>query len=287
MNARHVIITADDYGMCDSVNAAIDACIERRSVTSTNVMVNMPSRDAAGTFRRRFPRVPLGLHWTLSQGRPVLPPARVATLVDRGGSFHPAAEFRRRWTTGRLSATEITAELRAQHRAFVELAGPPDYWNTHENTHVFPGLFPLFVRTGLDCGIRAMRCHRRIVVPVRGSAAAHLIRHPVFLAKGLLIGLYSQWAERLSVWMPRGLICAPGFDRYTEIAQILASPALSEPTQPVEFVVHPSIAPEAQLFGALVETRVAEYRMLTDSGLERSLAQSGVTLCTYPQIGLT
>ena len=44
---RKLIITADDYGMCQIVNDAIDDCIEAGLVTSTNVLVNMEKPSAA------------------------------------------------------------------------------------------------------------------------------------------------------------------------------------------------------------------------------------------------
>lgn len=39
--SHKLIITADDYGMCQSVNRAIDECIKAKVVLSTNVMTNM------------------------------------------------------------------------------------------------------------------------------------------------------------------------------------------------------------------------------------------------------
>ena len=38
---QKIIITADDYGMCDAVDKAIEAGIENGIITTTNVMLNM------------------------------------------------------------------------------------------------------------------------------------------------------------------------------------------------------------------------------------------------------
>ena len=38
---QKLIVTADDYGMCDVVDKAIDAGIENGIITTTNVMLNM------------------------------------------------------------------------------------------------------------------------------------------------------------------------------------------------------------------------------------------------------
>ena len=55
---KELIITADDYGMCESVNAAIEACISAGTVLSTNVMTNMPCCESAIQLRQRFPEYP-------------------------------------------------------------------------------------------------------------------------------------------------------------------------------------------------------------------------------------
>lgn len=285
MKTRIVTITADDYGMCESVNAAIDACVRCGSVTSTNVMVNMPAAGAASTFRVRFPGVALGLHWTLCQGSPVLPASELCTLVDNRGQFHSARELRRRWRCGLISAGELRAELEAQYRRFVELAGQPDYWNTHENVHVFPGLFTVFVRTAARCGLAAMRSHRRVPVLRQGSMAAHRLRHPLFHVKGAVIACYSRWAERRGMWMPRGLIYPFGYDKATEIVPVLTNPQLHAWDLTVEFVVHPSTQAHPELFGALVDSRQAEFRTLTAEAFKHQLAAGRVKLNTFGPVG--
>ena len=52
---RYLIVTADDYGMCDVVNKAIDDCMAVGLVTTTNVIVNMDDLAPASTLRQRFP----------------------------------------------------------------------------------------------------------------------------------------------------------------------------------------------------------------------------------------
>jgi predicted glycoside hydrolase/deacetylase ChbG (UPF0249 family) len=276
---RKVIITADDYGMCAAVNAAIEHGLDLGTITSTNIMVNMPASSDATALRNRFPDVSIGLHWTLCQGRPITPPEQVPSLVQRDGSFHGSGDFRRRWIAGRIRTGDIRLEMYAQHRRFVELAGVPAYWNTHENTHVFPLLFTLFVALGRSCGLFRMRSHRRIVVPQSGSSSAYLAAHPLFWFKGLIIQAYSRRAHRCGTWMPRGLIYAPGYDKAADIAAILTSPTLPAGSCPAEFVVHPANRAHPELFGALVASRLTEYRTLTQPGLRERLASAGLTLC--------
>src|SRR5262245_55538218 len=162
---RKLIITADDYGMCETVNQAIEECLAVGTVRATCVMTNMPAYRTTESLRVNFPQSSLGIHWTLTEGRPVLHPAQVPSLVRQDGTFYDPVQFRERWRQRRVNTTEIRAELRAQSQRFCTIADQPDFWNTHQNFHVFPGLFAVCVALGQELHIPAMRCHRRFTVP--------------------------------------------------------------------------------------------------------------------------
>ena len=167
---KKLIITADDYGMSRAVNDAIDAGIEAGLITSTNVMTNMPLYKEALKLKD-LEGVSVGIHWVLACGRPVLPAAEVPTLVQENGEFYPYPVFRERLRKRLISFTDIKKELLAQYKLYYDLMGQPDYWNTHENTHVEFGIYGLFVDTAAELGINKMEkpsanlCARKQCVP--------------------------------------------------------------------------------------------------------------------------
>ena len=57
---RRLIITADDYGMCETVNQAIEECLAVGTVRATCVMTNMPAYSTAESLRKKFPQSSLG-----------------------------------------------------------------------------------------------------------------------------------------------------------------------------------------------------------------------------------
>ena len=154
--SQRLIITADDYGLCQPVNQAIEECIDAGSVRATCVMANMPAYGAAESLRKKFPQSSLGIHWNLTQGRPILLACELPTLVDGNGSFFKPSELRRRWRFRQVNENEIRAELKAQFDRLMDIAGPLDFWNTHQNSHVYPGLFQTFVNLGRE--LRFRRC---------------------------------------------------------------------------------------------------------------------------------
>jgi predicted glycoside hydrolase/deacetylase ChbG (UPF0249 family) len=281
---RKLIITADDYGMCPSVNEGIDACLQAGAVRATCVMVNMSYCAAAGDLRRRFPHCSVGIHWTLTQGRPVLPASRVPSLVTGTGEFHTSAEFRRRWLLGRIQRAEIHAELEAQHHRLTEIAGSPDFWNTHQNVHILPGLFQHCVAIGRELGIPAMRCHTRVTVPRLTSSSRYAIRHPLSWMKGEVIARWSRTAKK-KVRMPDGRIYMPGYNG-TSVAfleDILERVPWGRVERALEVVVHPASRVEG-LSGSLIGSRVREYEVLRDSTLANRLTHRGIQIAGFEAV---
>lgn len=68
---RRLIFTANDYGMCEVVDKAIDDCGGVGLLTSTNVIVNMEDLKAVETLRNCHPLISVGMHWHVTAGKPV------------------------------------------------------------------------------------------------------------------------------------------------------------------------------------------------------------------------
>jgi predicted glycoside hydrolase/deacetylase ChbG (UPF0249 family) len=84
-----LIITADDLGFSASRNMAIIETVQFGSVSSASLMVNMPeAENACQTVQKYTPQLHLGLHFTLTSGRPVAASQHVPLLIDsKNGLF--------------------------------------------------------------------------------------------------------------------------------------------------------------------------------------------------------
>lgn len=273
---HQLIITADDYGMCPAVNRAIEECLAAGALRATCVMANMPDYAEAALLRRMFPQTSIGIHWTLTLGEPAAQPEQVPDLLAPDGRFWPAPELRRRWLARQIAPAQIETELQAQYSRFVAVAGQPDFWNTHQNVHVLPGLFGLVVGVARRLGIPAMRSHRRITAPRHGSTLRYYLTHPLYWLKGQMIAHWVADAARQGMRMPAGVVSAPGFGPgKAAVEQIVAR--ISWPYHaPAELVIHPATQVMPELFGGLTESRLREYEVFRDPALAQRLAAVGV-----------
>lgn len=127
---KRLIINADDFGISTGVNQGILEAHKKGIVTSTSLMVNMPDAVEAVRIKTSVaPRLGLGLHFTLSWGKPVLPIREVPSLVTSEGAFPNAFDIRP-WT---FKADHMYKEMTAQFQRFRDLAGEmPDHIDNHQ-----------------------------------------------------------------------------------------------------------------------------------------------------------
>lgn len=279
---KQLIITADDYGMSRAVNDAIEAGMAAGIMTSTNVMTNMPLYEEAKDLKKKFPNVSVGLHWTLSgAGKPVTPVGLVPTLVNEKGDFFSYPEFHKKYRKGLIKNEEILTELRNQFDRFYKLMGMPDYWNTHQNTHVDFKIYQLFVSLAAELKIRAMRSHQRIYVPASDSKEKLPLTWRIIEPfKSKLIDYWQHNAHKKGMASPEGLIVTMRAKDMNNIDFVFKNIKWGR-HQVAEFVIHPATCNDSPFFGKIVDQRITEYKLFSDLKTLKELESCGIKLVSY------
>jgi chitin disaccharide deacetylase len=144
-------------------------------LTSASLMVAAPAFADAVARAKRLPKLRVGLHLVLVEGRPALPPAELPDLVTGEGLFRTdmaamGAEIFLRPKVRRQVAAEIEAQLAAFARTGLAL----DHVNTHKHYHLHPTVAGLMLRIGRRFGMAASRAPiepRAILAAVEPTAA--------------------------------------------------------------------------------------------------------------------
>ena len=279
---KRIVITADDYGMSKGVNDAIDEGIAVGLITSTNVMTNMDFyRDA---IKLRKTSASIGIHWTLSAGRPVCAPKEIPTLVDSNGMFFSYAEFRKRYRRRQISDKDIERELRAQYLRFVEVCGEPDYWNTHQNVHVDFRIFKLFVKIASELHIPKMRSHQRVYIPSSDGRSSlswkWRLLEPI---KRCILRKWMKYARRYKMKSPHALTVAMKNEDLKDIRYCFSNLSVDS-DQIVEHVIHPSTALDSPYFGSIGATRIREYEQFTSELHRTFLEEIGFEVVSFERV---
>jgi hopanoid biosynthesis associated protein HpnK len=155
---RFLIVTADDFGLHESVNEAVERASRDGILTAASLMVGAAATADAVRRARALPELRVGLHLVLVDGVPQLPAAQVPLLLDRRGQFsnRMALDGARYFLSGRAQR-QLEAEIRAQFRAFAATGLPLDHVNAHKHFHLHPTLLTLLLRVGREFGVKAVR----------------------------------------------------------------------------------------------------------------------------------
>lgn len=279
---KHLIITADDYGMSRAVNDAIEAGMQAGIITSTNVMTNMPLYEEAKGLKRKFSNVSVGLHWTLSgAGKPVTPLDQVPSLVNEKGDFFSYAEFRTRYRKGLIKNEDILVELKNQFDRFYSLMGLPDYWNTHQNTHVDFKIYQLFVSLAVRFRIPAMRSHQRIYVPASDPKDKLPLKWRMIEPfKSRLIDYWQQKAHNKGLASPEGLIVTLREKDMNNVSYVFKNIKWGNHNI-AEFVIHPATCNDSPFFGKIVDQRILEYKLFSDLETLKEIESCNTMLTNY------
>jgi len=155
---RGLIITADDFGLHERVNEAIERGHREGILGCTSLMVSAPAAADAIARAKRCPSLRVGLHIVLADGQSTLGAARVPALTKASGWMPDAPFFDGvRYSLLPHVRRQLAEEIRAQFEAFTATGLPLDHVNTHKHRHVHPVVLSLILAIGRDYGMRAMR----------------------------------------------------------------------------------------------------------------------------------
>jgi hopanoid biosynthesis associated protein HpnK len=155
---RFLIVTADDFGLHEAVNEAVELASRAGTLCAASLMMGAPATDDAVRRARELPGLRVGLHLVLADGSPVLPPEQISSLVDLHGRFSSRLfADAARYFISPGARRQLEAEIRAQFRAFAATGLPLDHVNAHKHFHIHPTVLSLILRVGREFGLQAVR----------------------------------------------------------------------------------------------------------------------------------
>jgi hopanoid biosynthesis associated protein HpnK len=153
-----LIVTADDFGLHEAVNDAVERGYRDGVLRAASLMVAAPAVADAVARAARNPGLAVGLHLVLADGRAMLPPTRIPDLVDAQGMFD-SNMVRNGFRFFFLPHVrrQLADEIRAQFEAFAATGLKLDHVNAHKHFHLHPTILTLMLTIGREFGLRAIR----------------------------------------------------------------------------------------------------------------------------------
>ncbi|WP_318439368.1 carbohydrate deacetylase [Photobacterium leiognathi] len=248
-----LIMNADDFGLTEGVNQAIIQCLQAGIVQSTTLMVNQPGTlDAIARMKKgECGDADVGLHITLTSGKPVLEPEKVRSLVDNNGYFLKKPELFSRQLS-EVDQEQAYQEMHAQYACALALGLEPSHIDTHHFAATIPSIKHAFIRFLNDIGLPA----RRVDVMTEGmrdlTVATPDIFDMAFFDEGVSLSRLKGYLLEYQA-------------QFTHTC--------------VEFMCHPGLAddPLLQSLSSYSNKRFEELQILTDPQFKLWLKQHKIT----------
>jgi predicted glycoside hydrolase/deacetylase ChbG (UPF0249 family) len=282
-----LIVNADDFGFSAGVSAAVGELAASGSISSTSIMVNMPHVEDITRVATANPRLGIGLHVNLSQGRPVLAPEAVPSLVDPNGNLLAPRVLARRGLLGRVSAADVRREVTAQIARARALVGDRlDHWDSHQGTHRFEPIASAVLSACAEQGLEAMRSHRHRFISntgaggtdsrsgASGAARSHGVARA--LKEQYYAWLTRRGAARFAV--PDGLLTMSPGTTVDVLACVTRMPRLDGV---FEIPCHPASTLEGLPNTRMTQSRLDEFEFLRSPEWRQAVADGRVQLVSF------
>ena len=192
---RRLIVTADDFGLAEEINEAVEMAHRQGILSAASLMVAGPAAADAIARARRMPKLRVGLHLVLLEEKPVLPPADIPGLVDGSGRMRRdlvrlAFELAR----SKRLRSQLREEIEAQFAAFIASGLRLDHVDVHKHYHLHPIVGRVVIAASRRHGAPAVR------VPAEPQSVIRRIENRRTTAASVAL---ASWASLLR-WQVRG-----------------------------------------------------------------------------------
>lgn len=263
-----VIVHADDFGETGDITEGICLGIEAGVVTSTSVMVNMPgTADALRRLPQLAQQASFGIHLNLCEGRPL---TRGGTLMDTNGQFLRKRALAARALAGKLSLSQLEAEVAAQIGVLRDAGVRVSHLDGHKHLHQLPIVCTAVAHVLPRFGIERVRI-TRLGSWLRVRGASMLVRE-IAARRAARVFARAGLRSPLRTVDLRDLLAGK------TLAPLAGAPA--EAPAPIEICCHPGTA-AADASKAGSHRRENELEYLLSQEFRTVLATSGAALVSY------
>ena len=265
-----LIINADDFGLTKATNYAVLELANLSTISSTTVMVNMPYAIEASKLLA-INHFGIGLHFNLTQGRPISDPKLVPSLVNKAGSFFNVKVFRDKIKNKEIKQADILTELTAQFSLLEEIIGSKI---SHIDSHQDINKYRLINKVLLEFAKQkknhfGLRWYNKMYLNFSEDAAQiiepSLLNLSKFGFKRFVTEKYFQSKRKKlkrSFKLSDGMLYSGNHNMRTLLTQLALLPSELLTDKVLELMVHPAISTDELSDTKMLDARIEEYEIL-------------------------
>ncbi|CAM4204247.1 polysaccharide deacetylase family protein [Paenibacillus alkaliterrae] len=282
---RLLLVNADDFGLCHSVNVGIQQLLLDETVSSATLMLPCGWAREAAIWSARHPQIDVGVHFTFTsewdayRWGPVNRKGSTASLVANEGYFPKDCKTFEQ----QADPEQVKAELIAQIEMALALGMKPSHADNHMGSlyglatgrHFLPIVLDVCASYGLPFRLPRflLQENGQVAPPELAEQAKQLAQ--LADSKGVVILDYL-------IGLPFQLQAGETFDTLKANMQQLLKGLHSGVT---ELIIHPSLVTDELLaFHGQPEKRGMELELFRDADIRQTLQEEGIRLIRWREL---
>ena len=161
-----LVVNGDDFGMNESVNAAIVEAFDKGLIDRTTLMANMPAaKEAMELAKEHGFSDRVGIHINLTAGVPLTESMKKdPVMCNSKGEFSSefARNLRMRFFLPKATEENVECELRAQLNRYGQLGGTLWHIDSHHHVHTDPSVWRVLKKVMKDYPVTSVRLSRNM-----------------------------------------------------------------------------------------------------------------------------
>ncbi len=155
---RVITFSADDFGLTESVNEAVERANREGCLTQASLMVAAPAAADAVRRAKALPGLKVGLHLVLVDGDSLLGHARLPHITGPDGRFSTnQASLGVRYFFSPAARRELRAEIEAQFAAYAATGLALHHADAHKHFLLHPTIARMMIDVGRRHGLKRLR----------------------------------------------------------------------------------------------------------------------------------
>lgn len=270
---KDIILCADDYGLNASVSQGIINLLAQKRLSAVSCLTTSPLwREQATWLKKHQGQIDLGLHFNLTEGRPL----SVAYREYYGEQFSSLTRLIARAFFRKLEVAILEQECQAQLDRFVEVLGClPDFIDGHQHVHQLPRVREAVLRV-----YRRSLSDKKVYL----RSVSHMVRSLDWRSRVKQVVIYLCGAASF-----RSLLKKQAIPHNVAFAGIYAFPRAADYCLILPYFLkniqykglimcHPGLSPDAKPGDAIAASRFHEYRYLASEQFIADCQALGVRL---------
>jgi len=135
---KQLIINADDFGLCESVNRGIVECLQFGMVTDLSFLIHSEEFSASSSLLKAIGKTSVGLHLNFTLGKSVL--GTRSNLTDENGNYFDFNTLIIKIILKEIKPVDIACEIESQIDLLLKNGFSISHIDSHRNIHLLPNI---------------------------------------------------------------------------------------------------------------------------------------------------